>query len=401
MSRSVPWPQSVRVTSWLDLVLCAAVFATGVAGQVAATNGAAVDSGPADVVLVLLAGVVSAILWWRRTHPFATLSAAVVIVVVAATVSPPGLFGVQIGLVFVIACFALGAWSERRRLVVVVGALLVLVTVGGSAGNGGGLLPATAVALALVALPIVAGTAARSRRRYLDEVERRLAEAERGQEERARLAIQEERTRIARELHDVVAHHVSLIGVQAGAARASLGSSPDLTREALASIERSSRAAVGEMRQIVDVLAPLDPASRSPQPSLVDLDELVGRWRDAGYRIAVDVDADVGSVPPALSSSCYRVVEEALTNVARHSRARSVSVQVRPLSGGLEVAVHDPGPGEAHPPTSSAADLPPAGGRGLVGMAERSALFGGSLAAGPTPDGGFLVVASMPGVEPS
>jgi signal transduction histidine kinase len=316
------------------------------------------------------------------------LGVLVAIVVVAGGAVPPGLFGAQVAVAALIACFAAGAWSEKRVAMVVIVAALFAVTVLGSVGSGTSWIPAIAVAATLLVLPVVAGSAARSGRRYVEEVEARLADAESRQDERALLAIQEERTRIARELHDVVAHHVSLIGVQAGAARASLdASSPERTRDALAAIEVSSREAVGEMHQLVDVLRPLDGQGRQPQPGLHDLDRLVARWRDAGYAIAVDAP-DLGVVAPTLSLSCYRVVEEALTNVARHSRARSVHVALRPTPAAIEVLVHDPGPPEPRPSSG--------GGRGLVGMAERAALFGGTVAAGPTADGGFSVLALLP-----
>jgi signal transduction histidine kinase len=301
---------------------------------------------------------------------------------------------VQVALAIAVACFAIGAWSEHRRAVAASGAALVVVTVLGSAADGGGWVAALAISLALVALPIVAGVAARARRRELEEVEARLVDAERRQDEREQLAVQAERNRIARELHDVVAHHVSLIGVQAGAARATLGTSPDATRRALAAIEESSRAAVGEMRQLVEVLQPLDAADRAPQPGLGELGGLVERWRAAGVAVTLDT-ADVGEVAPTLSASSYRVIEEALTNVARHSTARRASVAVRPTTSTIEIAVLDPGPAVVAPRPP---EERPRRGRGLVGMAERAALFGGSVAAGPTADGGFAVLASLPRV---
>ena len=397
MERALLWPRSPRATRWLDLALCAGAVAVGLGGQVAASSGVAVSSSPLQPVATVGAIGAGVALGWRRSRPLLTLGLIVVLVIVVAGASPPGLYGVQVALVVAVACFALGAWSEHRRAVIAAGAALVGVTVLGAAGEGGGWAASLAIALALIALPIVAGVAARARRRELEEVETRLAEAERRQGERELLAIQEERTRIARELHDVVAHHVSLIGVQAGAARATLGTSPEATRDALAAIEESSRAAVGEMRQLVDVLQPMDAGDRSPQPGLGDLGALIDRWRAAGVAVTLDT-ADVGELAPTLSLSCYRVVEEALTNVARHSSARRASVAVRPTASTIEIAVVDPGPAVA---ADAAPDGDRRGGRGLVGMAERAALFGGTVAAGPTTDGGFAVLASLPRVAPA
>ena len=393
MERALLWPRSVRAGRWLDGGLCASVAAVGIGGQIAASAGLAVDSSPVRPSTVLAAIATGAVLWWRRGRPLTTVGVLVVFVVVAAGISPPGLYGAQVALAFVVASYALGSWCERRWAVLAVGTALVAITVLGAAGNGGGIAAAAAVALALLALPIVAGVAARSRRRELEEVEARLAESEHRQEERARLAIEDERNRIARELHDVVAHHVSLIGVQAGAARASLGTSPEATRQALSAIEESSRTAVGEMHQLVEVLRPLDGADRAPQPGLYDLAGLVGRWREAGFTVSLD-QAPLHGVAPTLGLSCFRIVEEALTNVARHSLARTATVAVRDLGPSIEVSVRDPGP--AAPPPHPVGG----GGRGLAGMAERATLFGGSVAAGPTSDGGFAVVACLPRVGP-
>jgi signal transduction histidine kinase len=390
------WPPSTRIQRTLDVGVAAATAILGLALLVAGSSGVDVVAGPLRPSTVVLAIAAGAVLTWRRSRPLTVVGLLVVVVVVAAGVAPPGLAGLQVVLAFVVAAYALGSWSEHRAALAVVGTVLVAATVWGQVADGSSILVGAAVALTLLALPIVAGTAARARRRELEEVSRRLVESEARQEERALLAIQDERNRIARELHDVVAHHVSLIGVQAGAARASLGSSPERTRDALAAIEQSSREAVGEMHQLVDVLQPRDEPNRAPQPGLADLDELVGRWRAVGYAIAFDpeVARSVGEVAPTLSLSCYRLVEEALTNVARHSQARSASVAVRPGPGTIEVAVLDPGPPSAAATTD--AGMARAGGRGLVGMAERAALFGGRVAAGPTPEGGFAVVASMP-----
>jgi signal transduction histidine kinase len=287
----------------------------------------------------------------------------------------------------------------------------------GAVDDGSNLLQATTLALALTGFPLVAGYAARARRQYVEEVEQRLFQAERDRDAQARQAIEEERTRVARELHDVVAHHVSLIGVQAGAARRALacdlgsgagaGTAAGATEAALRAIESSSREAVGEMRQLLDVLRPLRPAGgdrrwEPPQPGLHALPRLVERWRAAGFAVDCDtrgLDADP-PLPPTLSLSCYRVVEESLTNVARHSTSRSVAVAVVVGVDAVQIAVRDPGPARAwvEPGVVPWVEpgAAPAGGRGLVGMAERVALFGGHMTSGTTADGGFAVEAVLP-----
>ena len=196
----------------------------------------------------------------------------------------------------------------------------------------------------------------------------------------------------------MVAHHVSLIGVQAGAARIAMDRSPERAIAALASIEESSREAVQEMRHLLDALRPLttdDP--RAPQPALERLPALVERVRAVGYEISLEIDGgDRGGtlLSEAASLSAYRVVEEALTNVTRHSLATRAYVRVHTTAGVLTVDVGDPGPARPHDPGARPNEL--RGGRGRQGMQERVAIFGGTLQTGPTPDGGFRVVATFP-----
>jgi signal transduction histidine kinase len=196
----------------------------------------------------------------------------------------------------------------------------------------------------------------------------------------------DERTHIARELHDVVAHHVSLIGVQAGAARTALASSPDATRDALLAIEASSRAAVGEMHALLGALRDGDDgAPLAPQPGLAQLEPLVATFRATGLDVQLDA-CRAADLPPALDLTCFRIVEEALTNVVRHSGARSATVRVQVDADEVRVTITDPGPAVGGPGR----------GRGLVGLAERVALFGGRHRAGPTGSGGFEVAATLP-----
>jgi signal transduction histidine kinase len=227
---------------------------------------------------------------------------------------------------------------------------------------------------------------------YLAEVEQRLADAERERTERAEAAVGAERARIARELHDVVAHHVSLIGVQAGAARATLDRSPERARAALSSIEQSSREAVHEMHRLLHVLRPVggeapgSGAQLSPQPTLPDLPATAARWSQAGLEVSLQLTGPIDAVDPARSTCAYRIAEEALTNVSRHSSATAASVTVT-VGDQVTVDVLDPGPARV---TTS-----PGSGRGLVGMRERAAIFGGTVSAGQ--DGtGFRVTARLP-----
>ena len=225
------------------------------------------------------------------------------------------------------------------------------------------------------------------RRRADDQVElaRRAEEVEAQRDLLARRAVADERLRIARELHDVVGHHVSVMGVQAGAARRIVGEDDERTRELLASIEESGREAVAEMGRLVGFLRDPGDHAATPQPTLERLDDLVESMVDAG--LAVDVHR-VGS-PKELDSitelSVYRVIQESLTNALRHGSSPRAVVELSYLVEHLAVRVRNP-----------AADGNGEAGRGLMGMRERVGLVGGSMSAGPGTDGMFEVAASFP-----
>lgn len=227
----------------------------------------------------------------------------------------------------------------------------------------------------------------------------------RSQEENARQAVVAERLRIARDLHDVVAHHVSVMGVQAAAARRVLDSDPEQARTSLSAVEQTARTAIGELRDLVGVLrAETSPAPRSAaggvHPSAAGLDQLAGLVAEtresSGSPITLSVFGEPRPVPDAVALSAYRVVQEALTNVVKHAAASTVDVRIRYLDRSLEVEVSDDGrrhPG-THVPAQGVAN--PEGGLGLVGMRERVAVHGGELEVGPRRSGGFRVRARFP-----
>ena len=371
------------------LPVAAGVVAIGWAGMAAARSNDDIGAAPLTVGSAVVAVLVAMPTWWRRRWPIGMLALTLVLVAIAASVVAPGLFGGQVAALGVVLLFAVGAWSTRRWLAAAVVVVLTALTVVGAVHDGGGVAASFAYAFALVALPAVLGYATRTRRQYLAEVEARLAAAERDRDERARVAVVEERQRIARELHDVVAHHVSLIGVQAGAARTALTAAPDRAAAALSAIEESSRTAVGEMRQLLDVLAPRD-ALAPPQPDLAAVPALVDRWRASGVRVDAQLTGDPNTVAPTVSACAYRIVEEALTNVARHSTAGTATVRLQ-IDREVRVEVVDPGPRRDSPDV-------PGSGRGLTGMRERVAMCGGTLEVGPSADGSFRVVATMAAV---
>ena len=221
-----------------------------------------------------------------------------------------------------------------------------------------------------------------------DEAKKRAAEAEREREERARTAVAEERTRIARELHDVVGHSVSVMTVQASAVRRLLRPEQEREREALLIVERTGREALAEMRRMVGVLRhPEEGPALAPQPSLDHVERLVEQAREAGLSVELRVEGDPRPLPAGVDLTGYRLVQEGLTNALKHARAERAQVVVCYGDGDLEVTVNDDGRG---------AGSGDGGGHGLMGMRERVAVFGGELEAGPRAEGGYRLRAKLP-----
>ncbi|HEY3506921.1 MAG TPA: sensor histidine kinase [Actinocatenispora sp.] len=247
----------------------------------------------------------------------------------------------------------------------------------------------------LVAVCVVSGQFNRTRRAYTRALEARAVEAEHNQRALAGQAVAEERQRIARELHDVVAHHVSVMGVLATGARRSLTRDPDAAADALTSIERTGRTTLRELRRLLDVLRtddePADAADAglAPAPGLTAVGDLVDRVRRAGLPVDVHVDGEPYPVDAGIGLAVYRLVQEALTNAVKHAGPASAVVRLGFAPTALTVEVFDTGRG----PTPGAVERP---GHGLVGMRERVALYGGELATGPRPGGGFRVYARIP-----
>jgi signal transduction histidine kinase len=258
------------------------------------------------------------------------------------------------------------------------------------------------------------GEAVRARRAYVAELEDRAERAERTREEEARRRVDEERMRIARELHDVVSHTIGVISVQAGVAAHLLHRRPDKAADSLAAIRQASDEALGELHAMLGVLREGDgrggEAPLSPAPGLDELDALVAQTAGAGVEVRVSLEGRPRRLPAAVDLAAYRVVQESLTNVVRHAAASRAEVTVTHGDDRVVVEVTDDGKG-LEPPPAVADRLRPAdspddsdrqdrrsgrSGRGLVGMRERTRALGGSLEAGPRPEGGFRVRASLP-----
>ena len=224
--------------------------------------------------------------------------------------------------------------------------------------------------------------------RETDEAKERAERAERHREEEARLAVAEERARIARELHDIVGHSVSVMTVQAAGVRSLLKPEQERAREAVAVVEQTGREALGEMRRLVGVLRrPEESPALAPQPSLEHVDRLVSQARDAGLPVRLRVEGDPVSLPAGVDLTAYRFVQEGLTNAIKHARAQRADVLVVYRDGLVELTVTDDGSGEGGGES---------GGHGLVGMRERISVYGGELDAGPLPAGGYRLHATLP-----
>lgn len=333
------------------------------------------------VVHVVVAGVAMAVLAWRRSFP---IGVAAWLVATNVAVNPQGEFSTLLSLVLV--CFTIGSEAEAPRS----HAGLALVTVTFLAVSiRDGLVPSdVAAALVFFVGPWAVGVAVRQRNARTEEAVARADRLERERESQAAEAAAEERTRIARELHDIVSHSISVVTIQTQAVRRRLG--PDHAKEAedLAAVEATAREALAEMRRLFGVLrADGETASLTPQPGLHELDRLVGQVRASGLDVAVETTGARYDLPPGIDLAAYRIVQEGLTNALRHSGARHARVLLGYEPSRLEIVVEDDGRG-----LTSAAP----GGHGLVGVRERVALYDGTVEVGPGPSGGVRLAASLP-----
>ena len=331
---------------------------------------------------VLVTGLAMGALAWRRTFPIAV---ALVVVGSNILVNPEGEFATLLSLV--LAAYTVGAETEPPRSFVGL-AVMLLVFIGGIAAVG--LVPSdVAAALVFLVGPWSVGSAMRQRSTSAREAVDRAERLEREQELRASVAAAEERTRIARELHDIVSHSISVVTIQTQAVRRRLG--PEHAAEArdLAAVEATAREALAEMRRLFGVLrAEGESASLAPQPGLAELGRLVAQARAGDVAVDLVVEGEPYDLPPGIDLAAYRIAQEGLTNALRHADARTVTVQVSYLPTRLEVAVQDDGRGLV--------DGGDAGGHGLVGVRERAALYGGTVDLTTSAQGGVRLLACLP-----
>ena len=359
-------------------------------------------------LLVLGAMLTTAPLAFRRRYP-----AGMFCVIMVAVFATSGHSTIVTFVAVLFAAYSAILYSPYRRLALLcVFTAAVIVTA--AFPNTTPPVPARFTAL-LVLLPTAAVAAGmRTWQRRAGDSAERLRRAQAEHEAQTRRAVEAERARIASELHDVVTHNVSVMVVQAGAARSVLGSSPAEAREALLAVEGSGRTAMGELRHLLGLLAPAgdhgtagaggsgeQDAALVPQPGLGQVQALVDRVRAAGLPAEL-VTEGARPLPPGVDLAAYRVVQEALTNVLKHGseQGRGARAVVRLVYGERELVITVTDDGAPKSPAGYGPQKPPGAGRGLIGLRERLGLYGGELDAGPRPGGGWRVRAVIP-LEPA
>ncbi|MFI0720510.1 histidine kinase [Streptomyces sp. NPDC021224] len=368
---------------WVPVVLLAFLQTAG--------SGAAGRHQPVRVdldrlgYLLLLAG--PALLLLRRRAPVAVAAGVAVVTLLYVVLGYP--YGpVFAGLV--VAFFSAVAAGHRKGVLIVAGSAFAAHALVGlwlyrwlpPPGDARASWTEVSGAAAWLAAVLAAAELFRVRRERIARERRERAEAEQRRAD-------EERLRIAQELHDVLAHSISLINVQAGVALALIDERPEQARTALTTIKAASKEALGEVRQVLSALrTPGSEAPRAPAPGLDRLPELVEQATAAGLHAEVTVEGGRVALPPGADLAAFRIVQEALTNVVRHSGSRTARILLTHRPGLLQVQIDDDGPASAGGDTG--------GGNGLVGMRERAAALGGTVETGPRPDGGFRVRARLP-----
>lgn len=348
------------------------------------------DAGQVGPVGYGLLVVGAAALLVRRDHPVAALAGTVAPAFAYDLLNfPGGLCTIAVGVALYAVADAGHARTGIGAIVAVVGGFLGIGVVLGR-GHVIDLITALWFAGWLVA-SLILGETTRSRRAYLEEVEQRALDAERTREDEARRRAGEERVRIARELHDVLAHRISMISVQSGVGAHLMDRDPDQARRALLAVNQASKEALQELRATLGLLRQVDsPESRSPAPGLAQLGGIVASATAAGVEVRLDISGEPRELPTGVDLAAYRIVQESLTNVIRHARAATAAIAIAYRRAEILIQVEDDGRG------MDDVEAPAGGGNGLLGMRERATALGGELEAGPLAGGGFRVLARLP-----
>ncbi|RVX41843.1 signal transduction histidine kinase [Nonomuraea polychroma] len=391
-----------------DVLLALFITVIHVEGSVARGAGEVgsrplTDFGYLGYVLLIVSGVVVAA---RRRWPVPVFGTTALASLVYYGLDFPNGSG-WLGLF--VALYTLAAYGDGRRSLVTAGVGTAVLAIGWLVAAAD-IEPRDAIGwvffrIGASVMSAALGESVRSRRVIAAEAQERAELAERTREEEARARVDAERLRIAREVHDTVAHAIAIINVQSGVTAHVLDKRPEVAREALQAIEQTSSRALREMRAILGVLRD-DGNGRVPYPGLEQIDELTAKAREAGLDIKLEATSAAAPLPSAVESAAYRILQESITNVIRHVGPTRVTVVLNPGFEVLEIRVTDEGrraaPGDdpadqhlsAQHPTSTGSSAKPS--RGILGMRERCQLLGGELDAGPLPGGGFQVKARLP-----
>lgn len=382
-------PRPIPKPPGWDIVLAVGIMLVEsfAAARDRAAGGSIIDAGaslPFPAWVLLFAG--SAALVWRRRRPIVVLAVVVGVYVVWH------LFGYDGGpsLAILVSMYGVGRYITEFRisLILLIVAAVTFVVVGIFDGDSPADL--TLAATFIPILPWYVGRRVTGRREYLRLLEERAELLERERAAEIRQALDEERRNIARELHDVVAHRVSLMTVQAGAAQAILDDDPGRAATAMTNVEDAGRAALDELRHLLDVLGPRSGEQpRTPAASVTDLPKIAEQMEHAGLSVSLEIGEISDGLPKPVDLSAFRIVQESLTNALRHAGpGATATVQVGVSDGALHIEVADDGVGGSSWTGGS--------GRGLAGMRERVELLGGTFQAGPVDEGGFRVTADIP-----
>ncbi|MEY2514812.1 MAG: hypothetical protein QOJ89_2170 [bacterium] len=340
-------------------------------------------------LLSVLAGVLfAATLLVRRHAPLLGLAAGLVIVQLANRADPALVNTPTFLIALVIATYSCGRHAQGRARTVNAWMVLIAVPIAAVIPGQAFVLADAVYTTILIVGPFIAGIVVAGRREREQHLEGRTAELEIERDEKAREAVAEERVRIARELHDVVAHAISVMVLQARGGRKMLDVEPEETRAALDAIEGAGEQALDEMRRLLGMLRQGDEQlSLAPQPSLRRIDELVAAVTATGLPLEVTIEGDAFDLPPGIDVSAYRIVQEALTNALKHAGPARAHVILRYSPDALELEISDDGAGTGDGGGS---------GHGLEGIRERVAVFGGELESGQRLEGGYAVRARLP-----
>jgi signal transduction histidine kinase len=362
--------------------------------------GGALDFGSYEPVSLVLLLLQTLPLIARRRWPLAVMTVTFAATTIHAFLAPAA---VNTTLGFLVALYTVGEQMDRRTsaAATIVGAILV-----GSVITIRGTLPAALSSLVQTELIVfstwVLGTWARDRRLRLETAEERADRLERERDERDRRAVAEERERIARELHDVVTHHVSVIVIQAGAAERALDRRPADARSAIKAIDATARQALADMRRMLGILGRPNAtggdersAELAPMPGLDRLGELLEQVRAAGTPVELSVTGERRPLDPGVELSAYRIIQEALTNAMRHAPGARARVKVGYAATALDIEIDNDGAGVGAGVGAGSGPTTQGTGHGIIGMRERVAIFGGEFVAAPT-ERGFRVTARLP-----